>query len=239
MNVKNTNFGFVSDRVILGGAVALGIAIIVLAIVFGKGSGSSPDTSTAPIDGRSGLEVKQEQALGNPNASSTIIEFLDFQCSACVAYFSQVEPQVRAQFIDTGKAKWIVKPLSFIDGQNKKGESFNAARAAECAAEQGGFWKMHDAIYSAESAELLAKKNNENSGNLTRDAFMGFAQKNGLDTAAFGTCYDSDKYTNITSEYMKDAQAALHDQVATPSIFVNGVHLKNPFDLKEYSELIK
>lgn len=236
---KNTNAGFVSDKVILGGAVVLGIAIIVLAIVFGKGSGAPSDTTTAPTDGRTGLEVKQEQALGNPNASSTIVEFLDFQCSACVAFFSQVEPQIRAQFVDTGKAKWIAKTLSFIDGQNKKGESFNAARAAQCAAEQNGFWKMHDAIYSAESAELLAKKNNENSGNLTRDAFIGFAQKSGLDVGAFTTCYDSDKYMSTTSDYMKDAQAALNDQVATPSIFVNGVHLKNPFDLKEYEALIK
>lgn len=244
MQEKNTNEkGVLFERFVIGGAIILGIAIVILAVVFGKSStlpsGSQGATSTTPTDGRTGLEVSNEEVLGNPQASSTIVEFLDFQCSACSLFFAQIEPQIRTRYIDTGKAKMIVKTLSFIDGYGKKGESFSAARAAQCAREQNGFWKMHDAIFSVESAEVLAQKNNENNGNLTREAFIGFAQKNGLDATLFTTCYDSQKYTTTTDEYMKDISVLLGDNISTPSIFINGTHVENPFDSKEYEMLIK
>ena len=242
MQEKNTNEkGVLFERLVIGGAVVLGVAIVVLAVVFGGGSSSQPATQTTipAADGRSGLEIRSEEILGNPRASSTIVEFLDFQCSACGMFFAQIEPKIRAQYIDTGKAKMIVKTLSFIDGARQNGESFEAVRAAQCAREQGGFWKMHDAIFSVESAEILAKKNNENNGNLTRDAFIGFAQKNGLQALAFTTCFDSNKYATTSDEYFKDAQVLLGDHIATPSVFINGVQVENAFDLKEYDMLIK
>ena len=243
MQEKNTNErGVLFERLVIGGAVVLGVAIVILAIVFGKGSFQNPaSSSTKPAsDGRTGLEIRDEAVLGNPQASSTIVEFLDFQCSACGIFFGQIESQIRARYIDTGKAKMVVKVLSFIDGYNKKGESYAAARAALCAREQSGFWKMHDAIFSAEWAEISAKKNNENNGNLTRDAFVSFAKKSGLNTTAFTACYDSiDKYVTSTEEYMKDITALLGDNIGTPTVFINGTQVQNAFDLKEYEELIK
>jgi protein-disulfide isomerase len=227
------------EKFLMVGAIVVGVAIVVLAIVFGKGSPVGTSSSNTQNQQRTGLEVTNEEVLGNPSAPSTIVIFLDFQCSACGMYFAQVEPQVRAKYIDTGKAKMVAKVLSFIDGEGKKGESFAAARAAECSAEQNKFWKMHDAIYSVESAEILAKKNNENDGNLTRDAFMGFAKQIGLDVDAFTACLDSNKYQTLTDDDMNDANIALNGQVATPSVFINGTHLQNPFDLTQYDALIK
>ncbi|MFA7201412.1 MAG: thioredoxin domain-containing protein [Candidatus Paceibacterota bacterium] len=242
MQEKNTNKKESSfERIIIGSAVVLGIAIISIALIFGKNSSPQPiDGSGDPVtDGRTGLEIRSEEVLGNPDASSTIVGFLDFQCSACAIFFAQIEPQIRAQYIDTGKAKMIVKTLSFIDGYSKRGESFAAARAAQCAREQKGFWNMHDAILSVESSEIIAKKNNENNNNLTRDTFIGFAEQGGLNIPAFTTCYDSDSYASITDEYLKDAQVLLGNNISTPTIFINGTRLENAFDLKEYEALIQ
>jgi len=230
--------GVLFERLMLGGAVVFGIAIIVLAIVFGKSSESLPSQVSTPSDGRTGLEITNQEPLGDPRASSTIVEFLDFQCSACVMFFQQMDPQIRAKYIDTGKAKMFAKTLSFIDGTKARGESFGAARAAQCAIAQDSFWKMHDLIFGAEASEVSAGKGNENTGNLTRDVFMGFARTIGMDESQFTSCYDSDQFINTTSADLQDAGVALQNQVATPSVFVNGVKIKNPFDLKEYEALI-
>jgi protein-disulfide isomerase len=156
-------------------------------------------------------------------------------------FFAQTEPTLQKEFIDTGKAKLVFKTLAFI-GQ----ESVDAGEAAACAADQGKFWPMHDAIYSAEVAELAQKKSNENSGNLTRSFFASEADKLGMNKTDFLSCYDSKKYASLMTNNMTDAGKAMGSQVGTPALFVikdgkaTQVNQTNqgPFDIAEYERLI-
>ena len=55
------------------------------------------------------IDTTEDPVEGDPNAPVTIIEFSDFQCPYCETFFSQSLPQIRSQYIDTGKVKMIYK----------------------------------------------------------------------------------------------------------------------------------
>jgi protein-disulfide isomerase len=170
-----------------------------------------PGTPTTPTAQVSLPPVgDRDVILGNANAPVTVIEYGDYQCPFCGRFFSQVEPQLRDQYIKTGKVKMVYRNFQFL-GQ----ESIAAGVAAECAKDQSKFWPFHDALYTAE-----IKDGHENSGNLTRDLFIKLAGGVGIDTQQFTSCYDSNKYV---ARIEKDRDAATAVGVnSTPTTYVNG-----------------
>lgn len=81
--------------------------------------------------------------LGKDGAPVTIIEFSDFECPFCRRYFTETFPQIKKEYVDTGKAAIYYRhfPLSF----HPLAQPF--ALASECANEQGKFWEFHDKIF--------------------------------------------------------------------------------------------
>ena len=81
--------------------------------------------------------------LGNLNAPVTLIEFTDYECPFCKKFYKNALPQLRKDYIDTGKVRLVVRdfPLPFHKHARP------AANAAHCAGEQDKFWDMHDALY--------------------------------------------------------------------------------------------
>lgn len=83
---------------------------------------------------------------GNDNAAVTIVEFSDLECPFCRRFWSETYPQIKKDYIDTGKAKMYFRhyPLEF----HPNAKPF--ANAVECANEQDKFWDMHNKILSTE-----------------------------------------------------------------------------------------
>ncbi|OGM92365.1 hypothetical protein A2755_01195 [Candidatus Wolfebacteria bacterium RIFCSPHIGHO2_01_FULL_48_22] len=213
-------------------------AIVVAALIIGgsiwAGQGNRGGGTNEPIVAGGGLEIGEAPVLGDPQAPNTIVEFLDFQCPYCELFSTETEPQLRELYIDSGKAKLVYKALTFLGA-----ESVRAATAAECAKEQGKYVAMHDAIYEAERIEAADGGNPENSGNLSDAFFAGTAEAIGLDKGVFNACIASDRIKNVLEAYSNDAEAAMGARVSTPTVFVNGTKVANPFDLEEYANLIK
>ncbi len=152
----------------------------------------------------------RDVVLGDANAPVTLIEYGDYQCPFCGRFFSQVEPQLRDQYIKTGKVKMVYRNFQFLGP-----ESIAAGVAAECAKDQNKFWPFHDALYTAE-----IKDGHENSDNLTKDLFMKLAGGVGMDVRQFTSCYDSNKYA---AQIQKDRDSAGAIGVnSTPTTYING-----------------
>ncbi|OGH14525.1 MAG: hypothetical protein A2687_05700 [Candidatus Levybacteria bacterium RIFCSPHIGHO2_01_FULL_38_26] len=81
--------------------------------------------------------------LGDQNAKVTIVEFSDFECPFCRQFFTGTFPQIKSEYIDTGKVVMYYRhyPLPF----HPLAQPF--ALASECANEQGKFWEFHDKIF--------------------------------------------------------------------------------------------
>lgn len=125
--------------------------------------------------------VDDDAFMGDENAPVTIVEFSDYQCPFCQRHFKQTLPQIKKDYIDTGKVKYVFRdfPLSFHTDAKK------AATAADCAREQGNddtYFQMNNKIYSGTTSSL------------SDATLIGYATDIDLDVADFKVCLSSGKY---------------------------------------------
>jgi protein-disulfide isomerase len=68
------------------------------------------------------------------------VELTDFQCPFCNQFFQETFPELKRNYIDSGKVRFYSMDLPLDLHQN----ALLAAQAGRCAGEQGQFWPMHD-----------------------------------------------------------------------------------------------
>jgi protein-disulfide isomerase len=140
---------------------------------------------------RDPISIASEPFKGAGTAKVAVIEFSDYQCPFCSRYTKDVLPQIRTEYIDTGKIKYVFRdmPLSFHK------QAFKAAEAAHCAGAQGKFWEMHDTLFENQSA-------------LAPEQLATLAKTVGVDDAQFQQCLDSGKFAADINKDIADAGAA-------------------------------
>jgi protein-disulfide isomerase len=149
------------------------------------------------------MSVAGEPFKGQPSATLAIIEYADFQCPFCRRFEHDVYPQIRDNYIDSGKVKYFHRdmPLPFHEG------SMPAARAAHCASEQGKFWEMHDSLLG-DAASLGAADIDERAGKL------------GLNVSELDKCISSDRFADIIQRSVTEATEM---QISGTPTFIIGI----------------
>ncbi|MFO1162150.1 MAG: DsbA family protein [Reyranellaceae bacterium] len=115
--------------IVAGGVVA--VAAIALGVYFGTrppAAGPAPTTVAATPDKTALLGVQPgDHVLGDPKAPITLIEYASFTCPHCAHFHTQILPELKKKWIDTGKVKLIYRdfPLDQVAAK--------AAQIAECA----------------------------------------------------------------------------------------------------------
>jgi len=139
--------------------------------------------------------------LGRPDAPLTMVEFTDLQCPFCNRFALQTFDQLKKDYIDTGKMRFISRdfPLDFHP------QAMPAARAARCAGDQGRFWELRTAL--VRNAEKLSP------------AFISATAAGlSLDMKAFDACVAAGSYDSAIQKDM--AEAASVEVSGTPTFFV-------------------
>jgi protein-disulfide isomerase len=155
-----------------------------------KGGGEAPAAAVPTPPQRVRLKLGQEYSLGKADAPLTMVEYTDFQCPFCSRFHSGTFPEIKKQYIDAGKVRFISRdyPLEFHPYAMK------AAQATHCAGEQDKFWQMKDALMT-------------NSASLTPDLITSLARDNGVDMTKFQSCMDSGKYQDVIKNELAAANA--------------------------------
>ena len=115
--------------------------------------------------------------IGSKDAPLTIVEYTDYQCPFCQRFHLTAYPEIKKNYIDTGKARFYSKDLPLDFHPN----AMRAAQAAHCAGEQGKFWQLRDTMGA-------------NPDKLDMGHILGFAADLKLDTQKMQECINSDKY---------------------------------------------
>jgi protein-disulfide isomerase len=115
--------------------------------------------------------------LGSKDAPLTVVEFTDYQCPFCQRFHIAAYPEIKKNYIDTGKVRFYSKDLPLDFHPN----AMRAAQAARCAGEQGKFWELRDVMGA-------------NPDKLDMGHIIGFAASLKLDTQKIQDCMNSDKY---------------------------------------------
>jgi protein-disulfide isomerase len=90
------------------------------------------------------IPTQGQPSIGDSNAPVKLVEFGDFECYHCKAFHDQIFPQLKKDFIDTGKVE-----MYYINYASA-GKSSTIAEAGESVFKQNQatFWKFYDAVYS-------------------------------------------------------------------------------------------
>jgi len=124
--------------------------------------------------------VDDDPVMGNKNAKVTLIEFSDYQCPFCNRHFTQTFPQIKRDYIDTGKISYVYRdyPLSF------HADALPAAIAAECVRDQKGdeaYFQMHAKIFGGVAA----------TGTIPKENLSKYASELGVNQSTFEACLSS------------------------------------------------
>ncbi len=176
--------------------IAAGAVIVLAVLIIPSLAKGTTDSSQA-----------HGNTLGSATAPVAVVEFGDYQCPACGAFFAQEQPTLIKNYVNTNKISFTFVPFSFI-GQ----ESFSAAEAAYCASDQGKYWEYHDALYN--------DQHGENQGWFSTSRLEGYAQNLGLNMDQFKSCFEGGKYKQKVQD---DASyAASKNVTSTPTFSVDG-----------------
>lgn len=141
-------------------------------------------------------------SLGDANAPVVLIEYTDFQCPFCRRFHDRTFAEIKKNYVDTGKVRYLVRdlPLSFHE------QAEPSAIGARCAAEQGKYWPVRDALFAAQQSL---------SPELVRKTVLGF----GADAARYDACV---KNPAIAAAVQADAEEAVNAGVDGTPGFVIG-----------------
>jgi len=128
-------------------------------------------------------------ALGRDDAPVTVVEFTDYQCPFCRLFEADSFAQLKKDYIDTGKVRFVSRDLPLDFHPNAP----SAAMAARCAGEQNKFWELRDAMMLDSATDLGP------------DSILKYGQKINLDMVAFGDCLKDKKYTSAIQKDTADA----------------------------------
>jgi len=207
MNIVQKN-PISTNAIVISVAVLLGAILITLAIVGNSSSSrvesknlvgiekkdNTPPPEEAPTEGV--VSIANDPVLGKKDAPVTIVEFSDYECPFCKRAFTDVLPQLKKEYIETGKVKLVYKdfPLDFHANAQKEAE------AAQCAFDQGGdsaYYQFHDSIFSQTKG---------NGTGLALTELPLIAKKLGLDQSKFQQCLDSGKNEKEVKDDMAEGQ---------------------------------
>ena len=85
------------------------------------------------------ISIGHGPSQGNHTAVLTLVEFSDFECPICGRHSRETFAQIRRDYIDTGKLKYVFRDFPIEDIHRN---AFLAAEAAHCAGEQGQYCEM-------------------------------------------------------------------------------------------------
>jgi protein-disulfide isomerase len=198
-------------------AFVIVIVLIVWGMVAVSKKNSSPSSEVAiplptPV-------TAADWSRGPVNAPVTLVEYGDFQCPACQAYYPVVE-QVFNESSSSVRMVFREFPLP------QHADAIPAAKAAEAAGNQGKFWDMYNLLYS--------NHGDWDSLSDPTSVFVGYAQKIGLNMAQFTADINSSAVADKITDSVNTGTKAGID--ATPTFFINGYRIENH---ESYDEFIQ
>lgn len=178
------------------------------------------DVNTVQIASAQNGQIS-EHVKGNPDSKIILIEYGDYQCSACATQYP-ITKAVYEEYSDEIQLVFRNYPISNIHPNAKI-----AAAAAEAAGLQDKFWEMHDILYENQSDW------DSTLGNDRIDSLADLANKINLDVDEFKSdISDSSVLAKIKFDQAVAEKAGI---TGTPSFYLNG----EPVNGEDWSDFDK
>ena len=200
--------------------------LLTLALIIGGGwvltrpaaePGLLPGAAQAQEDGEAAVidtSTIQDMVLGSPDAPVEFIEYGSFTCPHCAAFHAGQYQQLKTDYIDTGKVRFIFREVYF--------DRFGlwASMIARCGGELR-FFGIHDILYETQSDWVAGGDPALIAENLRKIGLTA-----GLDAAMLDTCLgDATQAQTLVAWY--EENAARDGVEGTPTFLINGTKYSN------------
>lgn len=181
------------------------ITIVIVRREIRAPSASPPQTPPVRVDDWPEM-ANAGHRIGPEDAAVTLVTFSDFECPTCAFLATEEFPRLREKY--PGRVALVYRhwPLS------RHRFAYPAARAAECAAQQGRFEDFHDVVYAQQDS-------------IGVKTFAEMASEAGVpDLGRFETCAgDTEPVPSIEADIAKAVELG---GIGTPTLVVNGLLLR-------------
>ena len=164
--------------------------------------------------------------LGSDSAKVDIIEYVDFQCPVCATFTILTSPDIKRNFVNTGRVRWVFRDYPVPEIHDK---AVLAHLVAACAADQGKFWEMHDQLFYNQGAW--------SNSNRPRSVLAGYARAIGLDMGSYDSCVDERRHLErITATKNEGARLGVS---GTPNFVIGDQLIPGSIPYQQILELVE
>jgi protein-disulfide isomerase len=190
-------------------------------------AGAVPATAQAPSKPAANAAsllapTPQDRILGKPDAPITIVEYASLTCPHCAHFDKDVLPKLKEKWIDSGKAKLILRDFPLDE------PAMRAAMVARCAPPDR-FYPLVDTLFADQEKWAAAKD--------YRAALERLAKLGGVSDKDFKTCIADKKLEDQVAQSRLTAAQDLGVD-ATPTFFVNGKKYDGAPTLEAFDQLL-
>ena len=164
--------------------------------------------------------------LGDESATVTVIEYASVTCPHCASFHVNTWPQVKEQYVDTGKIKFIMREVYF--------DKFGlwAGMTARCGGE-AGYYPMMDTFLKTQREWTRAGDDNA-----IGHAIQQIGRRAGLSSEQLETCLSDREFGKALLTSYQDN--ATKDAVrSTPTFMINGEQHTGDMRFEEFSGLLE
>jgi protein-disulfide isomerase len=162
-----------------------------------------------------------EMSLGRADAPVTVIKYASMTCPYCRKFQLEVFPELKRQYIDTGKVRLIIRefPIGFQSG---------AATIALRCAPPDRYFELYDRLMR-EQASWVSQE-------VRTEPIFKVASQVGMTRAQFDACRQNQGMINALNA-IKERGRTL-GVIGTPNFFINGKLYRSVLGLKEIKDII-
>jgi protein-disulfide isomerase len=163
-----------------------------------------------------------DMSLGNADAPNVIVEYASMTCPHCAQFDKVVFPDLKAKYIDTGKARLIFREFP-LDGLAAR-----ASMIARCAGPDR-YFAMIDVMFQTQPNWVVE-------GPDALDHLLQLARQAGFSKEKFDACLaDKDLFKKIVDERQRANDVFQVD--STPTFFVNGKRMSGEHEIKDFEAM--
>tara|TARA_Y100000768_G_scaffold289897_1_gene223993 strand:- start:165 stop:776 length:612 start_codon:yes stop_codon:yes gene_type:complete len=172
------------------------------------------------------LEIQENDFyIGDPEAPITIIEYASMSCSHCANFHNDTLEDLKKEYIDTGKVKFIFRDFPF------NYPALAGSMMMRCVPDNVRYDYMN-ALYKLQKNWV----NRDNSK--TRAELYKIMQSGGMKQEEFDACLSDVNLENDLLEGVMNAQGEFNIR-STPSFIINGALYSGNKNIKEFRQIIE
>lgn len=199
------------------------VAALSLGLAWPGAARAQDETTSVSMDAVMAAGPEKEHALGDPEAPVTVVEYASMTCSHCAAFATETFPELKEQYIDTGKVYFILRefPLDPVATA-----AFMLGRCID----DDRYFPFVDALFQTQRAWAFVDN--------PEQGLFRMAQQAGFTREKFEECLANQAILNDINA-VKQRAAQEFDVRSTPTFIINGDVVRGALSFEDFEKRLQ